>query len=217
MHRGLVPDSKFRVAVISPTETLKCWYWLSYTRRGEVIRVSLGIRLGWMSFRTRKPPLHTRLAIGLDIVSKGEKINVYRRRLGARPRAFLVRRKWCGLSHLSMDQGATEYRQPPGGWLSFSTDGRSSILGSISYPVFIWMYNLIHLHWGVPPSQPFYRPGKPMEFGSILRRNRALLLDDHAQLPKDRVDLDLALLEDLLFPHFGPRLWGVREHLLESA
>ena len=35
----------------------------------------------------------------------------------------------------------------------------------------------------------------------------------HAQLHEDRVDLHLALLEDLFFPHLGPRLWGMTEHL----
>ena len=65
MHRGPVLGSKLLVAVISPTETLKRWYWLSCTRRGEIIRASLGIRLG------------------------------------ARPRAFLVGCKWCGLTFVN--------------------------------------------------------------------------------------------------------------------
>lgn len=42
-------------------------------------------------------------------------------------------------------------------------------------------------------------------------------LKDHVQLPKDRIDLYLTLLEHLFFPHLGPRLWGMAEHLPESA
>ena len=72
--------------------------------------------------------------------------------------------------------------------------------------------------WGTPPSQPFNRPGKRIEFRPFLGRNCSLTpLNDRVILLKHRVDLYLTLLEDLFFPHLSPRLWGVTEHVLEGA
>ena len=70
------------------------------------------------------------------------------------------------------------------------------------------------MHREIAPSQPFHRPGKYIKLSSPLNRNRSLQpLGDHVRLSEDRVDFDLALLEDLLFPHLGPRPWEMTEHL----
>ena len=65
-----------------------------------------------------------------------------------------------------------------------------------------------------PPSQPLYRPNEPIQFGFRPNRKHSPLRS-HVQLLEDRVDLHLALLKDLLFPHLRPGLGGVTKLLRE--
>jgi len=70
------------------------------------------------------------------------------------------------------------------------------------------------MHRETPPSQPFHRPGKHIEFSSLLNWNCSLQpLDGYVRLSEDRVDLYLTLLENLFFPHLRPRLRGMTEQL----
>ena len=85
-------------------------------------------------------------------------------------------------------------------------------MGDVTKPSADVERDSILLLWDVIPSQPFYRPGKPVEFGSFLDHNRSPL-GGRVQLPHGCVDLHLALLEDFFFPHLGPGFRGMTEHL----